>query len=50
MSNENPKRMSRKAFDQELKRLQIELCRLQEWVVHKGLRVVVVFRPVLRHK
>ncbi len=37
------KRMSRKAFDKELERLQAELCRLQEWVVHKGLRVVVLF-------
>jgi len=37
------KRMSRKAFDKELQRLQVELCRLQEWVVQKGLRVVVVF-------
>jgi polyphosphate kinase 2 len=37
------KRMSRKAFDKELENLQVELCRLQEWVVKKGLRVVVVF-------
>lgn len=37
------KRMSRKAFDKELGKLQVELCRLQEWVVTKGLRVVVVF-------
>lgn len=36
-------KMSRKAFEKELEKLQIELCRLQEWVVHKGLRVVVVF-------
>ena len=37
------KRMSKKAFDKELEKLQTELCRLQEWVVHKGLRVVVLF-------
>jgi polyphosphate kinase 2 len=37
------KRMKRKEFDQELEKFQIELCRLQEWVVKKGLRVVVVF-------
>jgi len=37
------KRISRKAFDKELEKLQVELCRLQEWVVKKGLRVVVVF-------
>ena len=37
------KRMSRKAFDKELEKLQVELCRLQTWVVQEGLRVVVVF-------
>jgi polyphosphate kinase 2 len=26
-----------------LRKLQVELCRLQEWVVHQGLRVSVVF-------
>ena len=36
-------KMSRKAFDKELERLQVELCRLQAWVVQEGLRVVVVF-------
>ena len=36
-------RMSKKDFEKELERLQIELCRLQEWVKQKGLRVVVVF-------
>ncbi len=41
--DEPKKRLSRKAFDKELEKLQVELCRLQAWVVHKGLRVVVVF-------
>ena len=41
--DEKKRRMSRKVFDRELEKVQIELCRLQEWVVHKGLRVVVVF-------
>ena len=35
--------MKRKAYEKELSKLQTDLCRLQEWVVHKGLRVVVVF-------
>jgi len=35
--------MKRKEYETELKKLQTELCRLQDWVVHKGLRVVVVF-------
>ncbi len=37
------RKMSRKAYDKELRKLQTELCRLQEWVKHKGLRVIVVF-------
>src|SRR5947209_624166 len=35
--------MKRKAYEKELHRLQTELCRLQDWVVHKGLRAIVVF-------
>jgi len=30
-------------YEQELRRLQIELIKLQEWIRHKGLRVVVIF-------
>ena len=41
--DKKPKRMSRKVFDRELEKAQVELCRLQEWVVQEGLRVVVVF-------
>jgi len=26
-----------------LRKLQIELCKLQEWVRHEGLRIIVVF-------
>jgi polyphosphate kinase 2 len=36
-------RMKRKKYEKELRKLQTELCRLQEWVVHAGLRVIVVF-------
>lgn len=36
-------RLKRKKYEKELRRLQAELCRLQEWVKHKGLRVIVVF-------
>ena len=38
-----PPKMKRKEYEQELRKLQTELCRLQDWVVHKGLRVIVVF-------
>ena len=36
-------RMKRKAYEKELRKLQVELCRLQEWVKQEGLRVIVVF-------
>jgi len=35
--------MKRKQYEKELRGLQTELCRLQEWVVHKGLRAIVLF-------
>jgi polyphosphate kinase len=36
-------RLDRRVYFRELFRLQHELIRLQDWVVHKGLRVVVIF-------
>jgi len=36
-------KMPRKVFDKELRKLQVELCHLQEWVKREGLRVIVVF-------
>jgi len=30
-------------YEEELSRLQVELVKLQEWIRHKGLRVVVIF-------
>jgi polyphosphate kinase len=38
-----PKSLKRKEYEKELRRLQAELCKLQDWVKHKGLRVIVVF-------
>src|SRR5262245_10491479 len=38
-----PQKMSAKKYEKELRKLQKELCRMQEWVVAKGLRVIVVF-------
>jgi polyphosphate kinase 2 len=32
-----------KKYAKELRRLQVQLCKLQEWVKHKGLRVIIVF-------
>jgi polyphosphate kinase 2 len=34
--------MKRKEYEKELRKLQVELCRLQDWVKHKGLRVIVI--------
>jgi polyphosphate kinase 2 len=36
-------KLSRKEYERALKPLQVELVKLQEWVKHAGLRVVVVF-------
>jgi polyphosphate kinase len=36
-------KMKRKDYEKELLRLQAQLCLLQDWVKHKGLRVVIVF-------
>jgi len=36
-------RLKRKRYEKELSRLQAELCKLQEWVKFKGVRVIVVF-------
>ena len=38
-----PEKLTKKGYDRELEKLQAELVRLQEWVQHKGLRVVVIF-------
>jgi polyphosphate kinase 2 len=40
---ETKSKMKRKEYEKELRKLQTELCHLQEWVVHTGLRVMVVF-------
>jgi polyphosphate kinase 2 len=37
------KKLSTQLYEKELKKLHIELVQLQEWIRHKGLRVVVVF-------
>ena len=41
-SGEKPK-LKVKQYEKELRRLQAELCKLQDWVKHKGLRVIVIF-------
>jgi polyphosphate kinase 2 len=36
-------KMKRKAYEREIRKLQVRLCKLQDWVKEKGLRVVIVF-------
>ncbi len=36
-------KLKKKVYEKELRKLQIELVKLQEWIKEKGLRVVVVF-------
>jgi polyphosphate kinase len=38
-----PRNPGKAAYEKELARLQIELVKVQEWIKHEGLRVVVIF-------
>ena len=37
------KKMKGKKYVKELRKLQGELCKLQEWIKHKRLRAIIVF-------
>ena len=43
VSEKKAKKQKNKLYEKELKRLHVELVKLQEWVVAKGLKVVIVF-------
>jgi polyphosphate kinase 2 len=36
-------KMKRKAYERELRKLQVQLCHLQEWVRQKGARIIILF-------
>jgi polyphosphate kinase 2 len=38
-----PGKMSRKEYEKELEGLHVQLVKLQQWVVHKGLKVCILF-------
>jgi polyphosphate kinase 2 len=38
-----PEKIGRKEYDKELERLHVELVKLQQWVVHEGKKVCIVF-------
>lgn len=41
--NDEPVKLKTKQYEKELRKLQGELCRLQDWVKHEGLRVMILF-------
>ena len=36
-------KLKRKPYERELARLHVELVKLQQWAVHKGLKICIVF-------
>jgi polyphosphate kinase 2 len=42
-ANGRDEKLSGKEYAKKLRELQVELCHLQEWVKHKGLRVMILF-------
>src|SRR5947209_5045867 len=36
-------KMKRKAYEKELRKLQVQLCHLQEWAKSEKLRVIILF-------
>src|SRR5262245_23335450 len=36
-------KMKRKAYEKELRKLQVELCHLQDWVKETGARIIILF-------
>ena len=36
-------KLKRKVFEKELQKLQVELCRLQDWVKETGARIIILF-------
>ena len=41
--DEAASKMKRKAYEKELRKLQVQLCHLQEWVRAEKLRVIIIF-------
>ena len=40
---EPPQKLSNKAYEKQLLKLQVELCHLQEWVKAQKLKVIIIF-------
>lgn len=43
LKQEGSKKLKSKKYEKHLRKLQAQLCALQEWVKHKGLRVIIIF-------
>ena len=43
MKKDKKEKLGAKEYEKELRKLQVQLCKLQEWVKYKGLRVIVIF-------
>ena len=41
--NKDKKKLSKAVYETELERMQLELVKMQQWVKHAGLKVVVIF-------
>src|SRR5262249_34995505 len=37
------KKFKRKAYEKQLQKFQVELCRVQEWVKAEGARIIIIF-------
>src|SRR5262249_55885989 len=42
-TNSGQEKLPNKEYMKELRKLQVELCKLQDWVKAKGLRIIVIF-------
>jgi polyphosphate kinase 2 len=40
---DKPTKLKRKVYEEELRKLQVELCYLQDWVKETGARIIIVF-------
>src|SRR5262245_32262635 len=36
-------KMKRKLYEKELRTLQVQLCQLQDWVKHEGVKIIIIF-------
>jgi len=43
VGNNAEAKMKRKAYEQELRKLQVQLCHLQDWVKKTGTRIIILF-------